>query len=837
MSRAGRLAAALAIAALGSSGALPLLPAGRAASAATTAHGWHGSAGGIAGRSVYDRGEWIFTDQAFDDHGAAAHAFVPDYEDSLYPGDTSGRNFHGTFTYPAVVQTAAGGYDLIDTGYHYNAADLVELRVAVDAANVYFQARFNDLVGPDKTVVGIGIDSDGSPATGGADWPFGAGMHQQNGYEHFLTVYGTGADLTTFTPSGVATTSSLSAVAGASVSEDLHRYTYDVTVPRASLDPGRATWRVYAGAGLWDAPGHQWMTVQPGLPTPTTPGGGAPGLPNIFNLAFHHNEPVFASSSDGSDFNYWDEAQQSADLAASDISADHADIDFSRLEDGASTGVGDVHGAYERTYTSSFDFGEGLIREVRRPHDDYDYRSPTQPYEVYVPPTYNPAKPAPLWILEHYRGGNYRSYTMSAPGFTRVADALGAITVIPNARGQYRMCESDGEADFFEVLADAAQHYNIDTNRVYLGGMSMGGFCTWRLGLLYPDLFAATIVYSGWPYSAWPAYGAAGGGPAPGTRYDMTTDAANAADLPVQVIHGSNDEILPFPDSMGIISGVEAAGGEINVNVYAGRHHDSTFPGVAYEAGINWLQGRVRSASPALVRYVINPLTANPDPANGAPADYMTTPGWCNHPPFSGSLTRTVQPGLAFVYDRAYWMQGLQVRDCSQVASVTATSHALDAGLTTPVTRTWSAQSDSLGPYLNEGQSLSPAGRAPAPVIDTSFAGLAAATIDLSQAGVAVIPAGGVAVNVSTDGGLDLTLQMGGASSRVEVSLDGRQYATVDLGTAVVAVPTGTHVIAITPATPAAAVPESPWTPAIALVLVAGIAARRWRRHHHHMRR
>jgi predicted esterase len=402
-----------------------------------------------------------------------------------------------------------------------------------------------------------------------------------------------------------------------------------------------------------------------------------------------------------------------------------------------------------------------------------------------------------------------------------VADALGAITIIPNARGQYRMCESDGEADFFEVLADVTRHYSIDTNRLYLGGMSMGGFCTWRLGLLYPDLFAAAIVYSGWPYSAWPAYGAAGVGPAPGTRYDMTTNAANAADFPVQVIHGSNDEILPFPDSMGIIAGVEAAGGEINVNVYLGRHHDSTFPGVAYEAGIKWLQGRVRNPSPPVVQYVINPLTANPDPANGAPADYMTTPGWCNHPPFSGSLTRTVQPGLAFVYDRAYWMQGLQVSDCSKTASVNATSHALNAGLTTPVSRALSTQTDSLGPYLNEGQSLTPAGQAPTPVVDTNLIGLSAATIDLAAAGLPVIPSGGATVNVQSDIPTALTLHLLGQPSSVVIDLDGRYYATADLGTATVAVPDGAHVITISPTAPSAIVSESPWMPAIPLVLGA----------------
>src|SRR5207302_9627999 len=118
---------------------------------------------------------------------------------------------------------------------------------------------------------------------------------------------------------------------GIAIQEDLHRYTYDITIPRSVLDPGRQTWRLYGGAGLWDATQESWLQVLPGLPTPSMPGGGAPGLPNIFDLLFHGGGPVYPTSNNGSDFNYWDDEQQAQDLAASDISRDHADLDFGLL--------------------------------------------------------------------------------------------------------------------------------------------------------------------------------------------------------------------------------------------------------------------------------------------------------------------------------------------------------------------------------------------------------------------------------------------------------------------------------------------------------------------------
>jgi predicted peptidase len=43
-----------------------------------------------------------------------------------------------------------------------------------------------------------------------------------------------------------------------------------------------------------------------------------------------------------------------------------------------------------------------------------------------------------------------------------------------------------------QLLDKITASHNVDTNRVYLTGLSMGGYGSWKLGLAHPDRFAAS---------------------------------------------------------------------------------------------------------------------------------------------------------------------------------------------------------------------------------------------------------------------------------------------------------------------------------------------------------
>jgi predicted esterase len=139
-----------------------------------------------------------------------------------------------------------------------------------------------------------------------------------------------------------------------------------------------------------------------------------------------------------------------------------------------------------------------------------------------VPKTYSPAKPTGLIVFMH-GGGAHTSrdaaiYTLQFPTAdssdepNRSGDmfsATGMITVGPSAPGKgesyYRWCLKASEQYLVDVIAECRQRFNIDADRVFLLGHSMGGFGAYHHALRQPDRFAGIIVSSGsWDCGYWP---------------------------------------------------------------------------------------------------------------------------------------------------------------------------------------------------------------------------------------------------------------------------------------------------------------------------------------------
>ncbi|MFC1562729.1 prolyl oligopeptidase family serine peptidase [candidate division KSB1 bacterium] len=128
-----------------------------------------------------------------------------------------------------------------------------------------------------------------------------------------------------------------------------------------------------------------------------------------------------------------------------------------------------------------------------------------QPYAVYVPLDYAPSKSYPLVIGLHGATSTHvnflkRIFGMSnKPGesdeeaikYFRRFEPLDFIVATPYGRGTRNSYYGIGEIDVLNVLELMKKAYNIDINRIYLTGLSMGGDGTWSIGLHYPDIFAA----------------------------------------------------------------------------------------------------------------------------------------------------------------------------------------------------------------------------------------------------------------------------------------------------------------------------------------------------------
>ena len=96
--------------------------------------------------------------------------------------------------------------------------------------------------------------------------------------------------------------------------------------------------------------------------------------------------------------------------------------------------------------------------------------------------------------------------------------------------------------------------YRVDRDRVYLTGLSMGGYGTWALAAAHPERFAAIAPICG------------GGNP---------KDASKLKDLPIWVFHGAKDPTVPLARSQEMVDALKEAGSDVKFTVYPDAVHDS----------------------------------------------------------------------------------------------------------------------------------------------------------------------------------------------------------------------------------------------------------------------
>ena len=108
----------------------------------------------------------------------------------------------------------------------------------------------------------------------------------------------------------------------------------------------------------------------------------------------------------------------------------------------------------------------------------------------------------------------------------------------------------------------------VDAGRVYLTGLSMGGYGSWDLAARMPERFAALIPICG-------------GG-------DEAT-ASKLKPLPIWCFHGDADTVVPVERSRGMIAAVRAAGGSPKYAELPGVGHDSWTPAYRDPAVLDWL--------------------------------------------------------------------------------------------------------------------------------------------------------------------------------------------------------------------------------------------------------
>jgi predicted peptidase len=167
------------------------------------------------------------------------------------------------------------------------------------------------------------------------------------------------------------------------------------------------------------------------------------------------------------------------------------------------------------------------------------------PYLLYLPQDYQASGPkAPMILFLHGRGESDGPLSVVAkwgpPRRLASGEQMKYVVVSPQCPRASFWSADDQQKRLVELLAHIQKMHNIDEDRIYLTGLSMGGFGSWRLAADHPELFAAVA----------PVCGA--GDPKSG---------AKLVNVPVWAWHGTEDGAVPFERSVEMVEAIKAAGG------------------------------------------------------------------------------------------------------------------------------------------------------------------------------------------------------------------------------------------------------------------------------------
>jgi predicted peptidase len=219
----------------------------------------------------------------------------------------------------------------------------------------------------------------------------------------------------------------------------------------------------------------------------------------------------------------------------------------------------------------------------------------SMPYRVLYPENFNPEERYPLVLFLHGRGesgrDNEKQLTYGARLFLKdtLRTNYPAIVVFPQCptdsywSNVLIQTDNTGKRNFtfmkggdptpamralLELTGSLTDKPYVDKDRVYVGGLSMGGMGTYELLRRKPKLFAA-------------AFAICGG--------DHVANVKKYRKVPLWVFHGAKDNVVPLAFSESVVQALRRKGAKVNFTVYPNADHNSWDAAFAEPALLPWL--------------------------------------------------------------------------------------------------------------------------------------------------------------------------------------------------------------------------------------------------------
>jgi predicted peptidase len=196
------------------------------------------------------------------------------------------------------------------------------------------------------------------------------------------------------------------------------------------------------------------------------------------------------------------------------------------------------------------------VRELKQHLSTRVTREVELDYLLYLPKVReeSPGGVLPLLLFLHGSGERGNDLTLvkthGPPHVVETGMELPLVVLAPQCPA-----DSSWHADSLMALVDhTIEHHDIDTKRVYVTGLSMGGYGTWILAGEYPERFAAISTVCA-PYAS--------------------LDPVRLRHTPVWCFHGAMDDVVPVEHAIHMVRRIRDAGGDVRFTVYPDAGHDS----------------------------------------------------------------------------------------------------------------------------------------------------------------------------------------------------------------------------------------------------------------------
>ena len=202
----------------------------------------------------------------------------------------------------------------------------------------------------------------------------------------------------------------------------------------------------------------------------------------------------------------------------------------------------------------------------------------TVPYLLYLPKDYETKEGKwPLMLFLHGRGESKGPLSVvkkwGPPRLIERGENFPFLVASPQCPEAESWNQPGQQAALVALLDQLQKTYKVDESRVYLAGLSMGGYGSWRLAADHPERFAAVVPVCG-------------GG--------KVEDAEKLKNLPIWAFHGTADPTVPLQRSTEMVEAIKKAGGtNIRFTTFEHIGHNSWEAAFASPDLYQWLDKQV----------------------------------------------------------------------------------------------------------------------------------------------------------------------------------------------------------------------------------------------------